>query len=169
MVHVTFYKTFDQRNVINKTLLNAYATTAELYDNTDIFNPELKLAWSNSYATDYNFFYIQEFNRYYFLDDVIAEPGGAARVKGSVDVLYTYKTSLGYDKITITRAYNSISTGGTRPTYIKDSKLPIKSQREIEVKEFQQETLFNLNSADNNSWNFVINVMGKDARLTGGD
>lgn len=161
MVNVTFYKTFDQRNVINKTLLNAYTTTAELYDNTDIFNPELKLAWSNSYATAYNFFYIQEFNRYYFLDDVVAEPGGAARVKGSVDVLYSYRNSLNYDKITITRAYNSISTGGAKPTYIVDSKLPVIAQRDIEIYEFEGQTPFNLSTAGNDSWNFVLNIMGR--------
>ena len=162
MVNVTFYKTFDQRNVINKTLLNAYTTTAELYDNTDIFNPELKLAWSNSYATAYNFFYIQEFNRYYFLDDVVAEPGGAARVKGSIDVLHSYRNSINYDYITITRAYNSKPTDATQgPTYIKDSKLPINSERDIEVYEFSGTNPFNLSTAGANSMNFVLNVMGR--------
>lgn len=161
MVHVTFYKTFSQRNVINKYLQTPYATTAELYDNTDIFNPELKLAWNNSYTTTYNYFYIQEFNRYYFLDDVVAEPGGAARVKGSVDVLYTYKESIGYDFITITRAYNSgVPEGG--PTYIKDSQLPVQPRRLIKTYPlYEQSVVFNIDSATPTSRNFVINVMGR--------
>lgn len=176
MVHVTFYWTADPRNTINKHIEPELTTTAELYDNTDIFNPELLLAWNNNYATTYNYFYIQEFNRYYFLDDVVAEPGGAARVKGSIDVLYTYKTSIGQNRIVITRAYYSrpddpvdpsglFQLGGTGPTYVKDSKLPLKPNRSIHPFEFDYESLLD---TDNGNYNFVLNVMGRTSS-GGGD
>lgn len=116
MVHITFYHTSADRNVINKQISSVLSTTAELYDNTNILKPELKLAWDNIYATEANYFYIQEFNRYYFLDDIVAEPGGAARVKGEIDVLYTYRQSIGHDQIVITRAYYSKPWGGNDPS-----------------------------------------------------
>lgn len=176
MVHVTFYYTADQRNVIYKTLTSQLTTTAELYENTDIFNPGLLLAWNNNYATTYNYFYIQEFNRYYFLDDVVAEPGGAARVKGSIDVLYTYRTSIGLDTIDITRAYLSkpwnqfqegadpfdISSSAIGPTYVKDPQLPVHPHREIKTYPlYNQQVVFNLANASPTSRNFVLNVMGR--------
>lgn len=172
MVDVIFYYTNAQKNVLNKSIGPALlTTTAELYDNTNIFNPELKLAWSSNYATHYNYFYIPQFERYYFLDDVVAEPGGAARVKGSVDVLYTYKGSLALDYVIVTRAYKSM--GGdptsytnpfgalTGPTYIKDSKFPLRPERNLEVYEFSGSTVFNIGSATEYSNNFVLNLMGK--------
>lgn len=176
MVHVTFYYTADQRNVIYKTLTSQLTTTAELYENTDIFNPGLLLAWNNNYATTYNYFYIQEFNRYYFLDDVVAEPGGAARVKGSIDVLYTYRTSIGLDTIDITRAYLSkpyndgpgsgdpydLSASQIGPTYVKDPQLPVHPHREIKTYPlYNQQVVFNLANASPTSRNFVLNVMGR--------
>jgi hypothetical protein len=171
MVHITFYVTTADRRWILKPLANGIQTTAELYDNTDIFTPELKLAWNNDYASRINYFYIEEFKRYYFLEDVVAEPGGAARVKGSLDVLYTYHNSIMMDDITITRAFNSkidapadvsgLFTNSQGPTYIKDSKLPLNPQREIEVYEFSGNNPFNLNTAEATSMNFVLNVMGR--------
>lgn len=170
-VHVTFYVTTADRRWILKPLANGIQTTAELYDNTDIFTPELKLAWNNDYASRINYFYIEEFKRYYFLEDIVAEPGGAARVKGSLDVLYTYHNSIMMDDITITRAFNSkidaptdisgLFTNSQGPTYIKDSKLPLMPQRLISVKEFNADNLFNLEVADLSSKNFVLNVMGR--------
>lgn len=174
MIHVTFYYTADQRNVIYKSLTSQLTTTAELYENTDIFNPGLLLAWNDNYATTYNYFYIQEFNRYYFLDNVVAEPGGAARVKGSIDVLYTYRTSIGLDTIDITRAYLSkpyntstgdpwdIGSSQIGPTYVKDPQLPVHPHREIKTYPlYNQQVVFNIDSATPTSRNFVLNVMGR--------
>ena len=166
MVHVIFYNTKAMRNVINKTITPVLTTTAELYDNTNFLNPELKLAWNNTYISSANFFYIQEFNRFYFIDDVIAEPGGAARIKGSVDVLYTYKGSISNDQIVITRAYNSkpyeSSPNNTGPTYVKDSKLPIKPEREIKVYTFNPDTNPFTLDKDSQGYYYVLNVIGKE-------
>ena len=165
MVHITFYNTYSNRNVINKTMEPVLSTTAQLYDETNLFSPELLLAWNNTYVNSANYFYIQEFNRYYFLEDVVAEPGGAARIKGNIDVLYTYKNSIKMDEIVITRAYYADKQPNIgyspRSTYIKDSKLPVKPQRDIEVQEFTGNNIFNLNSATSSSWNFVLNIMGR--------
>ena len=172
MVHVTFYNTYSNRNVINKALTSQITTTAELYDNTNVLNPELKMAWDNKYVTTANYFYIQEFNRYYFLEDVVAEPGGAARVKGSIDVLYTYKNSIGQDRIVVTRAKYSkpgkadisgLFDVGSGPTYIKDSQLPVKPNRDIRVYEFTQGTPYLLDDPyfEDSGYFFVLNVMGR--------
>lgn len=171
MVHVTFYSTYSNRNVIHKFLDPVITTTADLYDNTNVLNPELKLVWDNSYVSSANYFYIQEFNRYYFLEDIVAEPGGAARVKGSVDVLYTYKESIGYDHIVITRAFNSkpwadtdpskLFSNTTGPTYLKDNKLPLKPNRDIKVYDLKVDpNPFSLDTVSNAPY-FVLNVMGK--------
>lgn len=173
MVNITFYSISEDRRTIYKTLgTPIITTTAELYDSSNILNPELKLAWDNKYASSANYFYIQQFNRYYFIEDVIAEPGGAARIKGSIDVLYTYHESLEVQDIVITRAYESRSkiptrsdffNSGTGPTYVKDPQYPLLPNREIRTYEFKQITPFNLTTATNSSPNFVLNIMGRSS------
>lgn len=158
MVHVTFYTYGGQPNLIHKNLQNGYSTTAELYDNTNILNPELKLAWSNNYATGYDMFYISEFKRYYFIKDIIAEPGGGARIKGSIDVLYTYANSISNSLVLITREYD---TSGHSLTYVKDSQYPLHANRDIQIYELYGDNPFNLTTANDLTYNFVLNVMGR--------
>lgn len=157
-VTVIFYTYRGHPNLINKNLSNGYSTTAELYDNTNILNPELKLSWSNSYATSYDMFYIAEFKRYYFIKDIIAEPGGAVRVKGSIDVLYTYANSIGNSTALITREYD---TPGHSLTYIKDGQYPLHANRDIQIYELYGNNPFNLTTANDLTYNFVLNVMGR--------
>lgn len=158
MVHIVLYTYGGPPSLIHKNLSNGYSTTAELYDNTDILNPELKLAWDNNYATGYDMFYIQEFNRYYFIKDIVAEPGGAARIKGSIDVLYTYANSISNSLVLITREYD---TSGHSLTYVKDSQYPLHANRDIQIYELYGDNPFNLTTANDLTYNFVLNVMGK--------
>ena len=182
MVNVTFYNCHGDRRFLNKYLNQVSVTTAELYDNTDIFTPELKVAWDNNYATTINYFYISDFKRYYFIEDVIAEPGGAARIKGSIDVLMTYNNSIKQDDIIITRAMNSgaqapnLDAGGTSwnpipipfegeqgPTYVKDNSLPLRPDRDFQILQFSQESPFVIGDSQHTSDKFfVLNVMGRN-------
>ncbi len=126
MVTVSFYNNGHERTCIEKGIIEqgaAIVTTAELYDNTDVLKPELKVAWRNEFITLVNYVYIAEFNRFYFIDDVVAEPGGAARLKCSIDVMYTYRNSIKATTIFLTRAAQP--NLATAETYIKDSQYPL--------------------------------------------
>lgn len=159
MVHVTFYTTVSKPNVIVKSLTQQLVTTAELYDDTNIINPELKLAWSDNYATTYNYFYIQEFKRYYFIADIIAQPGGAVKLRGQLDVLYTYRETLGYTEVLVTRQY---ATPKYQPTYIKDPQFPVHPNRETHTYPlYESQVTFNLGTALPTNKNFVLNIMGR--------
>lgn len=107
-------------------------------------------------------FYISEFKRYYFVKDIVAEPGGAARVKGSIDVLYTYANSITNSKVLITREY---ATPGKDLTYVKDSQYPLHANRDIQIYELYGDNPFNLTGANDSTYNFVLNVMGRTTQL----
>lgn len=64
---------------------------AVLKDNTSLLRPELEVVEN---VTAYNYAYIPDFSRYYFVEDVIWERG-VWRVVLSVDVLATYKNVIG--------------------------------------------------------------------------
>ena len=89
-MQVTFYKTLDNKNVINKTLTSPLNVELKLRDNQDVIAPVLKMSVN---VTPYNYCYIPFFNRFYFVERVTRN-GKLFHVELSSDVLETYKSEI---------------------------------------------------------------------------
>ena len=89
-MQATFYKTLDNKNVINKTLTSPLNVELKLRDNQDVIAPVLKMSVN---VTPYNYCYIPLFNRFYFVERV-TRSGKLFHVELSSDVLETYKTEI---------------------------------------------------------------------------
>ena len=89
-MQATFYKTLDNKNVINKTLTSPLNVELKLRDNQDVIAPVLKMSVN---VTPYNYCYIPFFNRFYFVDRV-ERKGQIILVGLSCDVLETYKDDI---------------------------------------------------------------------------
>lgn len=63
-----------------------------LKEETSIINPVVLMELENPAL--YNYAYIPEFNRYYFITDMVAVRNGLWRLSMHVDVLESFKTSL---------------------------------------------------------------------------
>ena len=86
----TFYKTLDNKNVINKTLTSPLNVELKLRDNQDVIAPVLKMSVN---VTPYNYCYIPFFNRFYFVDKI--EKQGKLFIVGLYcDVLESYKSGI---------------------------------------------------------------------------
>ena len=162
-VHCNFYLCNSAPNTVFKDnrLLNVTSYTADLYEDTDVLNPSLKMVWNDNYATMFNYVYIQEFKRFYFIKKITAETGGAARIDCHVDVLYTYSRPLANCELYVTREGKE-----GKPTDIRDSQFPLKATKKI-IPYRLASTFFNLNSADRSSRNFVVNLIGRDDAIGG--
>lgn len=68
-------------------------TGCVLKDQTSILNPTIRIL-TNSNIHTYNYMYIAEFERYYFIDDIVSVNNNKWEVSGHVDVLETYKNSI---------------------------------------------------------------------------
>ena len=89
-MQVTFYKTLDNKNVINKTLTNPLNVELKLRDNQDVIAPVFKMSVN---VTAYNYCYIPIFNRYYFVDKI--ENHRKLFIVGLYcDVLESYKSGI---------------------------------------------------------------------------
>ena len=90
---IDFYKINDVRNRINKTLGIPYTINNVFFksNNIDIIKPFLRLSRD---MTQYNYCFIRELNRFYFIDDVAIENNGIKDYRLSIDVLMTYKTEI---------------------------------------------------------------------------
>lgn len=89
-MQVTFYKTLDNKNVINKTLTDPLNVELKLRDNQDVIAPVLKMSVN---VTPYNYCYIPFFNRFYFVEKI--EKQGKLFIVGLYcDVLESYKNGI---------------------------------------------------------------------------
>lgn len=105
-ITIKLYNTSDANNVICKTLEDETTVTdVRFKQSTDIMNPTLALKL-DSYP-NFNYCYIEEFSRYYFIDSITVTPNNVYEVELSIDVLESWKddilNSVGY----VTKSSNS--------------------------------------------------------------
>lgn len=160
-VSVTFYNCSDDKRVMSKTLTTGISATAELYDPTSVINPRLRVAY-NASLLSYNYMYVAEFGRYYFITNITTDSGGALIITGAVDVLQTYKTAIAGLSAIVVRGARKNQSGSNRSTWIEDPRLPIQSGRAVKAILFENSDL-NIDTADLTSNNFILNVAGGGA------
>lgn len=160
-VSVTFYNCGDDKRVMSKTLTTGISATAELYDPTSLINPRLRVGY-NANLLGYNYMYIAQFGRYYFITNVTTDSGGALIIEGAVDVLQTYKTEIAGLSAIVVRGARKNQSGSARSTWIEDPRLPIQSGRAVKAILFENTDL-NIDTATMTSNNFVLNVAGGGA------
>lgn len=113
MLHLTLYRYSDAIRRVNKSLYLTGGTALtgdEVMPNQSL--SDLSVIISNSGSPTYNYCYIQEFNRYYFITNVSWLGGVGYQLDMHVDVLQTY-----YNKFTSMNALIEYSTLGSALEY----------------------------------------------------
>lgn len=126
MTTIQFYKYTGERNRMNKTLGDYVTVQSNFNIEYNLINPSIKIAQSEIF--DYNYCYIPEIDRYYFIDRVNIRRGGFFELYLTLDVLQTY-----HDKIlalygTVTQSQNT--------DYLNGANIPVKSQTQFKKYEF---------------------------------
>lgn len=100
------YKNSSENNVISKQLdeecmIDGYSRTV-----VDMLNPVIELAGIE--VIKYNYCYVQELRRFYYIENVTISPNGVYKMSLRVDVLRTYKADIlaSYGLITKNQDYN---------------------------------------------------------------
>lgn len=96
---------YNIRKRLNSTKLPTDGTTynCTLKDRTSVRNPEIRIAWTGSERLRYNYAYISDFNRYYWVDEWVYEDRQwCARLR--VDVLASSRGTIGSSTKYILRA-----------------------------------------------------------------
>ena len=149
---VTLYKnTSDKRN-LNKTIATIKSVSATAKGEINIISPTLILEY---FSIDFNYCYISDFNRYYFVNSITLLTGQRIQINLSLDVLMSYKEEIKNLTVNVLR-YENIE-----PTFLTDSRIPLFSDTVQKVIEFP-ENIFNLENPGENSKNFLLTVAGGD-------
>ena len=91
---VIFYKYDGIKNKINKALADGLTVNDVIIQNDfDITAFEL-LIKNNGFSSEYNYCYIQDLGRYYFIDSVERMNGTMYKIRLSVDVLKSFSSQI---------------------------------------------------------------------------
>ena len=104
---IFLYKTQDENNKLNKNLTQIATLNGTLRSECSIINPVLDI------QADFiqgNYIYINDFKRYYFIDEIISLKNGYWEVHCSVDVLMSYKNNILQLKGVVSRSSNKFNS-----------------------------------------------------------
>ena len=103
---VIFYKYNGIKNKINKTLENGLTVNNVVIQNDfDITAFELLIKDTN-FNSEYNYCYIQDLGRYYFIESVEKMNGTIYKIRLTVDVLKSFSTQIENTQAIITKSEN---------------------------------------------------------------
>lgn len=116
---ITLYKNSSDNNVIDKVLTDPLIIEGHLRDSSNIETPNINLQGT---VKDYNYCYIPNFYRYYYIENITLQ-GKITVISCEVDVLMTYKDDIrnSYGLMTKGINFNPYYDGGyqneNRDTY----------------------------------------------------
>lgn len=103
----TFYKCKSDKRYANKTLEVVYSDVDLTYiDKTDIMNPIIKLGKALE-PLDFNYVYIPELKRYYYVSEPPTFEAGYYRVQLHVDVLMSFIDEIKKQNVIVSRQENA--------------------------------------------------------------
>jgi hypothetical protein len=92
MVTIQLYKYEGDKNTVNKELTPTISLTGTLKDYFNTLNPDITVR--SKTKINGNYCYIDVFDRYYFINDVIYKDNNAVELVLSIDVLKTYEDAI---------------------------------------------------------------------------
>ena len=131
-MNITLYKTKSANNVINKKLESEknLGNSCILADNTSVTSPTVIIGGIRSIDTisDYNYAYISQCHRYYYINDIIALSGGRVKLILSVDVLMSFKSDILNSTQLVTRQKNQGKMYLANADWTLDGRTYLRSQ-----------------------------------------
>lgn len=125
---ITLYRNESEKNKINKTLTTVDTLTGTLRDSSSIINPEITIEYDN--PTGFNYCYIDEFNRYYFVTNITVINNKLLKLSLKVDVLESFKTSILAQNIIIDKSTSNVDE------YLPDDNLIVNVKTKTDIVNF---------------------------------
>lgn len=128
---VDLYKNSSPVEKIGKTLTDQQSITDVLLKrDTSILRPVLLVNDARG-VTDFNYMYISEFDRYYFIDDIRSAHNNIWEISGHVDVLETYKTQILANTAVLRRQEKKFNL------YLDDPEFKTYNNERVQTKRFK--------------------------------
>lgn len=145
-MEITLYKTSEENNKIDKTLSEPYNMTGSLRNESSVIRPSILVEIEN--PTKYNYMYIPDFGRYYFIKEMTSVRTNLWRLDCEVDVLKSYANEIKTLTVIIDKNKDYSRTN----QYLDDGSFIIENKNTIEIKNF--------NSGFNDEASYVLVTAG---------
>ena len=146
-IKIVLYKNRADNRKLNKSskLSKIKTLDAHLKDDTSIIEPTLVCSLlSHAKLRECNYLYIPDFDRYYFINNIIEKTGRVFEIACHIDVLQTYKDDIKAITALILRQENVYHP------YIEDGELLVRNDRYFEKK--------NIGRVGNGADNYYLTV-----------
>lgn len=124
---IKLYKTLSEPNRVVKILTDEKSLTGYLRESSSEISPTVKI---EDDPTDYNYAYIPEFGRYYFITNITSVRTNLWELAMRVDVLMTYANEIKANTAVISRNSNLWNL------YYQDEQFKILNYETIQTKAF---------------------------------
>ncbi|MBR5825198.1 MAG: hypothetical protein IKY67_13790 [Paludibacteraceae bacterium] len=143
-MNIVFYNNLSDYNTINKNITEVLTLTGTLKDGCSITNPVIRI--ENTGIVNANYCYIEEFGRFYFIDEQTILSNKVISISMSVDVLESFKTQILGLNVIIDNSTNIVDK------YIEDEiwKSKVKTST----------TILNFDSGFNDSGEYILITAG---------
>lgn len=92
VMDIILYQTDSERERVNKNLLEGVTLTGSLRGESSVIKPSILIEATN--ISEYNYCYIAEFGRYYYINNIISVRTNLWRIECSVDVLMSFQNQI---------------------------------------------------------------------------
>ena len=104
-MNITLYKNTSENERVDKSLTSSLSITGTLRDKTDVINPVVLIEIDN--PSQLNYAYIDDFHRYYYINEITSVRKGLWSLSMHVDVLMTYRDAIKNQNAIIRKQYNT--------------------------------------------------------------
>lgn len=91
-MNLSLFVNNSEKNKLDKSLSNELKFNGKLREESSVVNPSIMIQATN--PSSYNYAYIPEFNRYYFITDMVSVRTGIWEISMHVDVLMSFKDGI---------------------------------------------------------------------------
>jgi hypothetical protein len=153
LASINLYICSDENNKITKNNLSGLKQYIGVFrDEVNVMTPVFQIETTDN-LSGYNYAYIAEFGRYYFVKDIKAVRNGLWEFSLAVDVLMSYAAAILALPAVIRR------NAGLFNMYLNDNQYQTLNYPRIQTKLFPQGF---------GDWNFVLTTVGKGGNNQGG-
>ena len=133
-MEINLFRCTAENERVDKTsfITSRFVMNGTLRSESSIINPVITIEKSNPAIQHYNYMYIPEFKRWYYINDIVSVRNNLWEIHAHVDVLYTW----GADIKSMYGVADKLEDITNANVYFDDGSFIMDSRNDIEVKEF---------------------------------
>ena len=125
-MRISLYVCTAENNRVDKTdyISSAFNMNGTLREESSIIDPVIVVEKTNPAIQRYNYMYIAEFGRWYYIRDIVSRTNKIWEIHAHVDVLYTWGADIKQNKCVIEKA-----ASGDANLYLDDGSFVMDSHK----------------------------------------